>query len=89
MGARTHAGSGSSRIRRRLFLARLGDPVSLATRSRCGLQGHLGFFLVETHPSFFEVLRKDLHFLQVHTVPKLILEFHDLFQAILPCRLQL
>ena len=44
------------------------------------------FLLIATHPSFFEVLRGPLHSLHGLTVSVLILEFHDLFQAILPGR---
>ena len=38
-GAHTHAGSGPSRVCRRLFLACLGDPILLATRSHLSLFG--------------------------------------------------
>ena len=38
------------------------------------------FLSVEDHPSFFELLRKDLHSLQVRTASDLILDFHDLFK---------
>ena len=39
-GVYTHAGSGKSRVRRRLFLACLGDPIPLATRNRLSLHRH-------------------------------------------------
>ena len=38
--ARTHAGSGPSRVRRRLFLACLGDPIPPATKNRLSLHRH-------------------------------------------------
>ena len=47
-GARTHAGSGPLQVRRRLLLARLGGPISLATRSLFGLRRHLSFLPVVT-----------------------------------------
>ena len=56
------------------------NEVLQSTRSRCGLQLRLGFLLVGTLTVHLEVLRKDLHFLQVHTALEFILEFHDLFQ---------
>ena len=39
-GARTHAGSGPSRVRRRLFSACLGDPIPLATLFRSLILDH-------------------------------------------------
>ena len=57
------------------------SPLRL-TRRQCGLQRHRVFLLVETHPSFLEILFWDLHSQHDNTALELILGLHDVVHTI-------
>ena len=82
-GARTHAGSGPSRVRRRLFLACLGDPISLATRNRLSLHRHPEVSLEVVEETLLILQESQYYFLLelVDAVPRWMFSVPNLLQG--------